>query len=82
MEIIYVENPLLTIRLEDRMIPQYQLCFGAPYKLTYTKHMSLRECTMSVFTIIIRCPTCVGLRYSVIYVTCNKLTSCSHFGHF
>ena len=80
MEIIYVENALLTIKRADRMIPVNQLCFLTPDRVTYTKHMSLRVCTVSVSTIIHRCPACVGLRYSVIYV--RKLTSGSHFGHF
>ena len=80
MGIIYIENALLTIRRADRMIPVHQLCFLTPDRVTYTKHMSLRVCTVSVSTIIHRCPACVGLRYSVIYV--RKLTSGSHFGHF
>ena len=80
MEIIYVENALLTIRRAHRMIPVHQLCFLTPDRVTYTKHMPLRVCTVSVSTIIHRCPACVGLRYSVIYV--RKLTSGSHFGHF
>ena len=42
--------------------------------------MPLRECTVSVSTIIHRCPACAGLRYSVIYV--RKLASGSHFVTF
>ena len=55
------------------MIPVHQLCLLTPDRVTYTKHMSLRVCTVSVSTIIHRCPACAGLRYSVIYV--RKLTS-------
>ena len=64
---IYVEIALLTVTRVDRMIPTYipTLCFGAPFGVSFTKHMSLRECTVLVFTFDNRCPTCEGLRYSV-----------------